>query len=304
MKPDALGLQAFVAIAEYGAFHKAANALSITQAGLSRRLKNLESQLGVVLIERTTRSWRLSPVGAGFLPRAQRLVTDLNNAFHEIRDASRLDNTEVSIACVSSVAYHLLPEIVLRYSKRYPRNRVRIFDAAAHEVTDAVISSRYEIGITVAAGVQRGVDAIALLRDPFVLMCRDDHRLAGRKEIHWRDLRNEALILINHSTASGLLFKQSLSNLKVVPPRLFEVQHPNAALGLVGAGVGAAILPQLILARDTYPRIRRIRLVGPLVRREIALIHPHNAELTQGAKNLSAIVREVFTEWSRKKRGR
>lgn len=70
MKLDILGVQAFVALAEHGSFVKAAEALFITQATLSRRLQNLEAFLGVRLVERTTRSRALTQVGEEFLPQA------------------------------------------------------------------------------------------------------------------------------------------------------------------------------------------------------------------------------------------
>ncbi len=302
MKFDTAGLQAFVAVVEHGSFSKAATALFITQAGLSRRLKNLETQLGVVLIERTTRTWRLSQVGHGFLPRAQRLLSDINNAFHEVRDTSRLDQAEVGIACVSSVASHLLPRIVSHYTQRFPRNRLRLFDAAAHEVTDAVLSKRADIGITVLPAPLRGIEAAPLLHDPFVLVCRDDHKLKSKKEVRWRELRNESLILLSHGTGSGLYFDRAVAELNIVLPRTYEVLHPTSALGLVNEGLGAAILPNLILFRDAYPRIRAVPLVGPVVRRQIALIHPQDVTLTVAARGLATIVKEVFAAWTRSSR--
>lgn len=299
MKLDTLGLQAFVAIVEHGSFLKAANALFITQAGLSRRLKNLESQLGVTLIERTTRSWKLSPVGVGFLPRAQRLMTELNNAFHEIRDASTLDQSEVGIACVSSVTRDLLPQVVLEYTKQYPRNRIRIFDAPAADVVEAIVSKRADVGITIRTGTETGVELTPLLQDPFVLMCRDDHRLRRRTEIRWSELRNEPLILLNHSTGSGLTFERSISELKLVLPRLYHVQHPYAALGLVNVGLGAAILPRLTLQRDAYPRIRAIPLTEPTLSREIALVKREGGAINPASDALAAIVAQVFDDWER-----
>ena len=75
MKIDVLGVQAFVAVADHKSFRRAAGELSITQTALSRRLQNLESFLGVRLVERSTRSVALTPP-ASFLPQARRLLTD------------------------------------------------------------------------------------------------------------------------------------------------------------------------------------------------------------------------------------
>ena len=84
MKLDTLGLQAFVAIAEQSSFQKAADALYITQTALTRRLQNFEAQLGVKLIERTTRSVAMTQLGSDFLPQARRLLSELEYAMTEI----------------------------------------------------------------------------------------------------------------------------------------------------------------------------------------------------------------------------
>jgi DNA-binding transcriptional LysR family regulator len=80
MKLDVLGLQAFVAVADRRTFQEAARSLHITQTALTRRLQLLEADLGVKLIERTTRSSALSGIGRDFLPQARRLIGELGAA--------------------------------------------------------------------------------------------------------------------------------------------------------------------------------------------------------------------------------
>ena len=89
MKIDMLSMQGFVAIADHGSFQKAADALHITQTALTRRLQNLESSLGVPLIERTTRSVSLTPTGRDFLPQGRRLLAELTTALIEIRETGK-----------------------------------------------------------------------------------------------------------------------------------------------------------------------------------------------------------------------
>src|SRR5262244_4615623 len=98
MRIDTLGLEAFVAIAEQGSFQKAAGALHITQTALTRRLQNLESLLGVMLVERTTRSVALTRLGLDFLPQARRLIGDLSAVLTEIRETGRTQRGHVAIA--------------------------------------------------------------------------------------------------------------------------------------------------------------------------------------------------------------
>src|ERR1700727_772809 len=125
MKIDTLGVQAFVAIAENGAFNRAAAALGITQTALSRRLKNLETHLGVRLIERTTRTVALSRSGAGFLPQARRRLSE-------------------PPACVPTIGVHYRPKVLRHYAARFPNNRIRLLDPSSSAVAEAVLSREAE----------------------------------------------------------------------------------------------------------------------------------------------------------------
>src|SRR5687768_16959196 len=128
MNIDILGLEAFLAIAEQGRFHKAARQLAITQTALTRRLQNFEELLGVTLVERTTRTVALSPSGRAFLPQARRLHAELTAALAEVRETGKAQRGDVTIACVQTVGIRYLPRIMKEYSARHPRNRIRILD--------------------------------------------------------------------------------------------------------------------------------------------------------------------------------
>jgi DNA-binding transcriptional LysR family regulator len=106
MKIDTLGIQAFLAIADDGGFQKAAHAFHVTQTALTRRLQNLEANLGVMLVERTTRSIALTSIGNEFLPHARRLLVELQNTLVEIRESGKAQRGNISIACVPTVSVH------------------------------------------------------------------------------------------------------------------------------------------------------------------------------------------------------
>src|SRR5215468_11808908 len=177
MRLDTLGLEAFLAIADQGRFHKAARQLHITQTALSRRLANFEDLLGVKLVERTTRSVALTDIGRSFQPRARRLLDDLTGALVEIRESGRAQRGDVTIACVPTVGIQYLPRILREYAARFPRNRVRVLDHASSDVVAAVLRREAEFGIHIAGAAHPELVSAPLLSDRFVLVCRDDHAL-------------------------------------------------------------------------------------------------------------------------------
>jgi DNA-binding transcriptional LysR family regulator len=286
MKIDTLGVQAFIAVAMHRNFRRASAELHITQTALSRRLQTLEAYLGVKLVERTTRSVELTRIGHDFLPRGQRLLGELASALTEIRENGKAMHGEVTIACVPTIGVRYLPQVIQEYSARHPENRIKILDHSSFGVADAVLRREAEFGINISGAHDSGLVSVPLVRDRFVLICREDHVLAARKQVSWSQLESHPLIFAGQASGNRPLLDLALA---ANSPRLrayYEVQRSSTALGLVAEGVGAAVVPSLAVQKDAYPKIRVVALVEPVVSRSIVLISSKNAHLSPAAQAL------------------
>ena len=286
MKIDTLGVEAFVAIADQGGFQKAADILHVTQTAITQRLRKLEGYLGVALIERTTRSVALTRIGSEFLPQARRLLGELSAALTEIRETGNAHRGDFSIACVPTVGVQYLPRIMQEYSARYPNNRIKILDHASAGVADAVLRREAEFGITIAGPHHPELSSIPLLLDQFVLICRDDHPLAGRKRVSWRHLQPHPLIFAGQVSGNRALLDLALGSADVTVQSFYEVQRSSTAVGLVAEGVGAAVVPRLAMQKGAYPNIRVIALTDPVVSRTLVLVARKNARFSPAAQAL------------------
>jgi len=291
MKVDTLGLEAFIAIADHGGFQKAADALHLTQTALTRRLQNLELLLGVTLVERTTRSVSLTPTGRDFLPQGRRLLGELTTALIEIRETGKARRGDVSIACVPSAGVQFLPRIIERYSAQYPDNRIKILDHASSAVADAVLRREAEFGINIAEPDRPELTSVPLLEDCFVLICRNDHPLAKRRSLSWRRLEAHRLIFAGAQSNNRPLLDHALSAAQVSLRSFYEVQRSSTALGLVAAGVAAAVVPRLALQPGAYPTIQIVSLTRPVVSRKLVLISRRKAQLSPAARALHDMIR-------------
>src|SRR5215469_1029168 len=252
MNIDALGLAAFLAIAEEGRFQKAADSLHITQTALTRRLQNLEAMLGVKLVERTTRAVALTRIGSDLLPQARRLLSDLSNALSEIQKSGRAHRGDIVIACVPTAGVQFLPQVIQEYASRYPQNRVKILDHASAGVVDAILRREAEFGINIGGTHHPELSAMPLLQDRFVLICRDDHPLADRKSVPWKQLGSYPLIFAGEVSGNRPLLDVALERTDVTLRSHFEVQRSSTAVGLVAEGVAAAVVPSLAIQRGAY----------------------------------------------------
>jgi len=286
MKIDTLGVQAFIAIADHGSFQKAAGRLHITQTALTRRLQNLEALLGVKLVERTTRSVALTRIGREFLPQGRRLLSDLASALTEIRETGKAERGDVSIACVPTVGVQYLPRVIQEYSARHPNNRIKILDHASAGVAEAVLRREAEFGINIGGPHHPELASVPLLEDRFVLICRDDHPLAKRKKLSWKQLEPHPLIFVGAVSGNRPLLDSALEARDLRLQSYYEVQRSSTAVGLVAEGVAAAIVPSLALQRGAYPRIRVVALTDPVVSRTLVLVSRKASHLSPAAQAL------------------
>jgi DNA-binding transcriptional LysR family regulator len=292
MKIDTLGVQAFIAIAEQGGFRKAAETLHLTQTALTRRLQNLEEQLGVKLVERTTRSVALTNIGRDFLPQGRRLLSDLATALTEIRESGKAQRGDVSIACVPTVGVRYLPRIIREYSARYPNNRIKILDHASAGVASAVLLREAEFGINIGGAHHSDLLSVPLMEDQYVLICRNDHPLARRKRMSWKQLEPHPLIFAGEVSGNRPLLDQALQGRNLALQSFYEVQRSSTAVGLVAEGVAAAVVPSLAMQKGAYPGIRVIPLSDPVISRKLVLVSRKTAHLSPAAQALYDMIRK------------
>jgi DNA-binding transcriptional LysR family regulator len=291
MKLDTLGVQAFISIAAHASFQRAADELHISQTAVTRRLQNLETHLGVRLIERTTRTISLTATGRDFLPQARRLMSELSNALAEIFESSKARRGDVCIACVPTAGIQFLPRIIQEYSESFPDNRITVLDHSSAAVADAVVRREAELGINVAQTHHPDLTSTRLLSDQYALICRDDHPLANKKNLAWRELAPYPLIFAGQANANRSVLDQALGGSKVKLQLFYEVQRSSTAIGLVVEGVAIAVVPRLAMQKGAYPRLRAVALVDPIITRSLVLVRRNAASLSPAAQALYDLIK-------------
>jgi DNA-binding transcriptional LysR family regulator len=293
MKIDILGVQAFVAIADFGGFQKAADTLYVTQTAVTQRLRNLEDFLGVMLVERTTRTIALTSIGKDFLPQARRLLQELSSTLTEIRETGKAQRGDITIASVPTAGIQFLPDIIREYSTRFPGNRVKILDHASARVAEAVLSREAEFGINLSGSTHPDLVSVPVVQDEFVLLCREDHALAKRRSLTWVQIQPYPLIFSGDVNGNRALLDSYLGDksMNLSLQFQYEVQRSSTAIGLVAAGVAAAIVPNLAIQKGTYPRLRVIKLKEPTISRQLALITRKAGHLSPAARALYDMIK-------------
>ncbi|VXC92520.1 Uncharacterized HTH-type transcriptional regulator YbhD [Burkholderia sp. 8Y] len=290
---DLNDLQAFRAVVELGSFRKAAEAVSISQPALSRRIDKLEEALGVRLFERTTRSVTLTTVGRVFAPSADQLLDDLDIALLGIRDVSSSRLGHVTIACVPSVAYYFLPSVIASYHRRFPRIRVKLLDSSANEVLGAVISGEADFGVSFMGSQESEVEFKLLLQERFVAACRRDHPLARKKRVTWNELYEHDYVSVDKTSGNRLLLDQALAAVAPRAPSVCETRHVTTMLGLIEAGLGVAAVPSMAMPGHDHPILTSVPLVEPVVKRRVGIVRRRGRPLTPAAQEFHRTIIET-----------
>ncbi|WP_293765234.1 LysR family transcriptional regulator [uncultured Aquitalea sp.] len=290
-------LQAFLAVAEKSSFKAAAETLYLSQPALSRRIEKLEQSLQVRLLERTTRSVRLTEEGEHFRLHAQNVVDELEQAMRGLGERAVRRNGLVSIATIPSAAQHLLPAALADFADDYPGMCLRVFDEGAQEVLNQVLEGKADFGINFIGGEDPGIDFQPMLTERYVLVVRRDHALSHRQSVAWEELTGERLIAVSQRSGNRLLLDHHLANLPKRPRVHYEASHLHGAYGMAMAGLGVMIVPELSLTPAYTPILAGISLEDPQISRTIGLITRSGYKPNPAVERLIQKIRQQFSRY-------
>jgi DNA-binding transcriptional LysR family regulator len=293
---DLHDLQAFVAVAQRASFRQAAADLFLSQSALSRRIDKLEDSLGVKLFERTTRRVQLTNVGQTFLVNVRTALDGLEDAVLGVADLAAHRTGSVTLACVPSAVWHFLPDVLARFSERFPRIRVRVHDESAQDVLNLVLAGVADFGINFTGAENPEIEFAPIYVESYVLAMRSSHPLAGRKELSWKETMNERYISVATSSGNRTVIDAALAGVEKHPVILCEVNHVSGVLALVEAGMGVAAVPGLSVLPGRQDTIVGVPLVNPAIHRTLGLIAKRNHTMAPAARTLFDMLREALVK--------
>jgi len=281
---EILDLRSFLMVVELGNFHRAAEALNMSQPALSRRIQKLEQTIGGALLERTTRHVTTTAMGMELLPLVRRMLEEFDGSLFSTRGASTQRAVTINMACIPTAAFYFLPSVIRRFSAEFPQVRFSILDVPATQGVISVARGEVEFGINFMGNTDPDLDFIRLIEDPFVLAVNKDHRLAKEPRVTWADLQRCPLISVHRSSANRTLLDSALAKSNQNLPWTYEVTHLSTSLGLVEAGLGIAVLPRLAMPPGEHPFLAMIPIGQPEVSRTIGILKRRNVTLSPAAE--------------------
>ena len=259
-------LRVFVAVARHGSFSRAGEAIGLTQSAVSHSVKELEAEVGVRLLDRTTREVVLTDAGLRLANRVERLLDELQAALLDARSFGVQRSGTVRVATSQTISAHLMPQCIAAGEREYPEIRIMLRDQAQQQVLHSVRNAEVDFGIVVDPVQAVDLECEAVLHEPFLLLCRDDHPFAAQQEVRWSALNGCRLVLQDYASGSRPLIDSALRQQGVEAQVVQEIGHPATLFPMVAEGIGISIFPALALPLPEGGRLRVRRLVPEINR--------------------------------------
>ncbi|MGF1471449.1 MAG: LysR family transcriptional regulator [Rubrobacteraceae bacterium] len=239
-------LRYFVAVAEEKSFGRAAKRLHLSQPPLSTQIKGLEEELGVKLLDRSTRRVELTDSGRAFLARAREILDAVEQAAAEARGAGRGLRGRLEIGFVSSATLSLLPPALRLFRERFGGVELDLRELASVEQVDALYEKELRVGLVRLPMRAPGIRFEPVLAEPLVVALPVGHPLEDREIIPLQEVAELPLIFFQRRLEPGSheQIVELLGRVGALPKVAQYSVHLQTVVGLVASGIGIAILAE------------------------------------------------------------
>jgi DNA-binding transcriptional LysR family regulator len=290
-------LQILREVVSLGSFSAAADSLSYSQSAVSQAIATLEGEIGAPLIERDRRGVRPTAAGAALARHAEGILARMESAETEVSAIAGGRGGRLRVASFPSAGATLMPEAVAAFTASHPGVEITLAEGEPEEIAprlragefDLVLLYEFEgVGERLGAGMRR----FELLDDPLHLALPERHPLARRQRVRLEQLSEESWIQTSAATPCARHVVRSCHAAGFEPRVSFESDDYQTVQGLIAAGVGVGLIPQLALSavRDDI-RVRALHPQSPV--RKVFAATRRGAAVTPAVATMLDVLRDV-----------
>ncbi len=272
-------LRVFLSVAGGRNFSRAGDEIGLSQPAVSRSIVELESQLGLRLLDRTTREVVLTEAGQSLAARLDRLLEELDQTLQDVAGLASARGGKVRVASSPTLSANLMPACIAACARQAPAIQFMLLDRIQQDVLASVRSGEVDFGVVIEPSSAEDLYLETILSDPFVLVTPRAHPLAGKKSVRWTALDGESLVLLDHASGSRRLIDDALALNAAKCAVKQELGHPTTVFRMVEAGIGISVMPALGVPPSGLPGLA-VRPLTPRVQRSIMLVRRRNRALS------------------------
>jgi DNA-binding transcriptional LysR family regulator len=290
--------RAFLLVAQHRSFSRAAEALYITPSGLSVLIRELESQLGFRLFDRTTRHVGLTKYGSELLGVVRHNLERFENTVSRIRRSATQASLSLSVAAPPLIAANVLPEAIKEFRAHQPDLHIRVFDVGGDALTRLVEGGHVDMSLGGFFEPRVGLRRTPLFRFSLMVIRPDNDPGLRRTSTTWSALKGEPLIsLVPENLVQDFINKHLARARVAVHPRA-AFNHLDTLIAMVEAGEGVAVIPSFALPACRNRRVVMSRLINPVVPVDFCRISLRGKKLPPGADEFTSFLQGYIARWA------
>lgn len=243
-------LRYVVAVARAGNFSRAAEQCHVAQPSLSQQIQKLEEELGERLFDRMKREAKLTVHGEAFLPRAVRILEEMDAAKREASDAQKLLRGTLSLGILPTIAPYLLPAVLPAFAERFPGIEIVVQEDTTERLLK--LANRYEIDFAIASHPIEDSRLVIsdMFKEELLLALPPGHPLARKRTVRVTDLQDQRLIVMKSGHCLGDQVLDFCERRDFKPKISFRGGQLETIQALVCAGIGISLIPAMATRGD------------------------------------------------------
>jgi DNA-binding transcriptional LysR family regulator len=281
----------FVAVARHLHFTRAATELHVAQPSVSQQIRKLETELGTQLFHRMGRAVSLTPAGELLVPWAQRVLADVDQARVEIQELAGLRRGRLAVGATPSISTILLPPALGAFHARYPGVMLMLREAGSRDLVRLLEQGELDLAVIILPVRHPILDTTPILDEELVLAVPPGHELAGRDAVAVAELGDVPLVMFRVGYDLRDTTLAAFRRAGFEPTIALEGGEMDSVLRLVGAGLGVAIVPRLVV--EPGGPVVGVRLRSPRLSRTVALANRRDRPLSRAAREFTAVVKQL-----------
>ena len=284
---DLSSLKTFISIADSGSFSAAAERLFLTQPAVSKRIATLEQQLDTRLFDRIGREVSLTEAGRALLPRARRILQEMDDTRRELGNLSGSVSGSLTIATSHHIGLHRLPPLLRAFSRQYPQVALDIRFLDSEVAFQEVLHGRIELAlITLAPHTEVPMRAVCVWDDPLDFVCAPDHPLALLPQLTLTEVARHPAIFPEAGTFTHQIVQQLFEDAGLPLNLRMNTNYLETIKMMVSVGLAWSVLPRSLLDEQ----LRRLTLPGIQLQRQLGYIHHGERTLSNAAHAFMALL--------------
>ncbi|NIK12472.1 LysR family transcriptional regulator [Alkalibacillus almallahensis] len=273
-------LKYFIKVAELEHVSEAAAELHVAQSAVSRQVANLEEELGVDLFIRGGRKIRLTPVGEVFLERIKSAMTEIENAERDVREFLNPESGTIRLGFPTSLAAKTLPKVIAAFRKEHPQIGFQLQQGTVHELIEAVKVGQIDLAFTSPVPLNHAeVKGDIFFTENIQAVLPKTHPFANYEHLRLDQLRHEPFVLFRQGYIMRDLVVNACRQVGFEPRAAFEGEDIDTIKGLVSAGLGVSLLPEISLQERRNQDTVILNIVEPNMTRTIGMVRPKHREV-------------------------